>query len=116
MKSGRSRLPVRAFANAGQAETIDVSFTVPFNCTLLQTSINYSSTPLQADTFAISKVSGFDPRISPIFRIFDIGSYPWPIVICNEPFELLKDDILRLVAGNGNDIDVAVEAILEEGG
>lgn len=116
MKTGRSRIPVRAYATLGAAQTIAIDFTVPFNCTLLQFSIDYSATPNAADTIQISKISGADARISPIFRIFLNGANGWANIICNEYFELMKNDRLIITAGNGDDLDVGAEAILQEGG
>lgn len=116
-QAGRNRLQTRAFATAGQAETITLIYLLPFNATLLQVLGVYGAAPEAADVLSFGKISGADPRltIDPI-RDFLVGANGWTEVICNEHFEFVKGDSLIIKASNGNDLDIGVEAILQEAG
>jgi len=116
--TARSRIRETQYAVAGQADVIDIIYVVPFNCTLLQVDCTYGDTPNAADVFKIWKVGGEDPfgRIAPIIRIFNMGANEWKTVICNEPFYFQKGDVLKITAGNADDLNIGVEAIFQEAG
>jgi hypothetical protein len=116
-QSARNRIQVRAYATAGQTETIALDYEMPFNATLLQFLATYGAAPHADDVLTFGKVSGADARldIDPI-RTFEVGSFAWEEVICNEHFEFSKGDHLIVTANNGNDLDIGVEVVLTEAG
>jgi hypothetical protein len=116
-QSGRSRIQVRAYATVGQQETIALDYVVPFNATLIQVLCKYGAAPNAADTLAIGKESGVDPRLNiDNIRSFEVGANGWDEVICNEHFEYTKGDHLIITASNGDDLDIGVEAVFSEAG
>jgi hypothetical protein len=119
MNSGRSRKNI-VDVSTSSASPISINYVLPFNATLLQYCLSYNDgdphgDPALPDILTISKLDGSLPYINPILRIHNVGLDVTRYVVCNEPFQFMKDQHFIVTCGNGSDRNVGFEAIFEEG-
>lgn len=115
MGGNRSRIARRVATTAGQGETINYSWVVPWNGTLIQAVITFSSPPKTlGSNLIISRVNA-DNRYS--YRVYNddpaITGALYEFVLTGR-FEFSHSDLLTISYANPDNQSVGVECTFEE--
>lgn len=113
--SGRSRIWQSAIAEEGQAETIALSYVLPFNATLLQWSLSLSAVPTTDNLFTIVKESVVDPALNVTVYEACPTTDGLSEYICNGQIEFRKGDTVTVTFLNEDDLGCGVELCFTEG-
>lgn len=113
--SNRSRKIYRSMAEAGQAQTIALTGTPPWNSTLLQISIHYGAPVTNVGSMIITKISSVDVVYNQSLYVDDpsIDGKTSDLLLCD--IEFVKGDSISVAYLNPSNVDVGVEVIFEEG-
>lgn len=115
---GRSRIHIYGTSSSTFVRAlvaIDHQFVVPFNCVVLQFCAQFQSLPTTPQPIEFLKKSKIGIGFEFIFRIFDptiVGSLNY---VCNEHFEVLKDETFWIRYPNTDELMIGYEAVLKEG-
>lgn len=110
----RSRRYYNAAAVAGQGESIALNEEMPFHATLLQITVKLGAVQTSTDIFTVLK----DSTIGAIYDVelyaedFAIKELTDIIIPCK--YELQRFDRLVITYANTDDVNVGVEAVIEE--
>jgi hypothetical protein len=122
--SGRSRIHIYGNSDTGpvfpragggaRAISVDVTFAVPYNCTVVQFAYVFTEPVATSQDFEFGKLSAIGIGYEIIFRAVDPVTTGYLSFICNEHFEVLKGETFFIRYPNTDNVIVGYEAVLTE--